>query len=82
MHTLLITTLVLAATLRWSHLGRTVTTLTLVALALRRTRPVHRAEILSALAPALVALIDRKAHARLRPPRTDARDRSQSDTTA
>ena len=74
MHTLLVTTLVLAATLRWSHLGRTVTTLALIALALKRTRPVHRAEILTALSPALAALSERKARAQLQPPPSDARD--------
>lgn len=82
MHILLVTTLVLAATLRWSYLGRTVTTLTLIALALRQTRAVHRAEILNALSPALAALVDRKAHAQLQPPPTDARDHTQDNIPA
>jgi len=72
MHTLLVTTLVLTATLGWSHLGRTMTTLTLIILALRGTRPAQRTEILTSLGPTLASLVSQTAPTRSFPPRTEA----------
>ena len=56
MHALLTVLLLLAATLRRAHPWRTITTLTLITLALRGTNPSQRPRILAALSPALTAV--------------------------